>query len=343
MEYKVLGINSGIGVSLYPFKKHLIGNVEIRGIFHTPKNEQWKANFGDIPLWKKLGPMPMDKNFRVDVIISSPDCGSGSVFRLSRAKEYGDHKDNDSLDAFFNALNFFKPKFFLFENLENLFKSFPKKHFKHLCKGYRLKIHVASVANWGNSQKSRKRLVIVGIRCDLPTEIDHFFKMPHYNDKIKTCFELYGDLVEQEPDVCHVREDIMEIISIHARRRLSLWDIQDHWNTRLDGKKRWETEPGFKFNTAPGVYRNMNNDYPSTARKANRQFAENGLTLTPRQLARIQGVPDTFKIYYDNTKSKYWINKGRCAVTKTPPMEISRWFKKKLTKTYQYLENGKIT
>ena len=330
-KYKVLGVSSGLGVSLFPFKEHLIANVEFRGIFHTKNNEQWKVNFGEIPLHKdpKLKqPLPGEP----DVIISSPDCGSGSILRYSRSKELGNHEENDSLSLFFRLIEFYTPKFFLFENLEGLFKSFPKAKFKEFTHNYRLIIHNASVAHFGNSQKNRVRLIIVGIRKDLPKKIDKYFKLPHYKEP-KTCRELYGDLGEDgNGQICHIREDIDDNISIHARRKLTLREIQHQWKTRLKGKKRWNTEPGFKFSTAPGVYRNLRNDFPATARKANRQFDFNGLTLSPRQLARIQGIPDEFELYYDVMKQKYWINKARTCVTKTPPYEVSVWFKAKLEK-----------
>lgn len=344
MKYKVLGVNSGLGVSLFPFKNNLIGNIETRGIFHTPGNEQWKANFQDLPLWKKEVTIPMGKDFDVTVIISSPDCGSGSVLRYSRAKKLGDHKKNDSLRQFFKAINFFKPKFFLFENLDGLYKSFPREDFANLLPGYRLVEHLESVSAWGNSQKNRKRLIIVGIRKDTNKMVDKYFKLPDYMRDVKTCKELYGDLKEEDPTIAHVREHIDEVISIHARCKMSLAVIQQHWSNRLKGKKRWVTEPGFKFSTAPGVYRNLHGSFPATARKANRQFDYKGLTLTPRQLARVQGVGDDFILYYDKIKSKYWINKGRTVVTKTPPMEISIWFKNKLHKALTKIkQNDTIT
>lgn len=331
---KVLGISSGIGVSLFPFKKYCIGNIELRPIFHTPKNEQWLSNFKDIPLVKKL-PYAFDESFKPTVIISSPDCGSGSVFRLSRTKTLGDHKKNDSLKLFFDSLKFYKPNFFLFENLDGLFKSFSQEDFEAQCSSYKLIIHNSSVSSWGNSQLTRKRLVIVGIKKDLKKckKISKYFKLPDYSHKIKTCGELYGDLnLVEIPNMAHIREPFEEIISIHARKRMSLLQIQKEWLTRLKGKKRWTVEGG-NFKTAPGVYRNLKDDYPATARKANRQYDHDGITLTPRQLARIQGVPDTFKLYVETSKPNYWINKARAAVTKTPPMEISRWFYKQLKKS----------
>lgn len=335
LKYKVLGVSSGIGVSLFPFKNNVIGNIETRSIFHSKGDLQWKSNFGDIPLYKKpflVIDELLDK--KIDVIISSPDCGSGSILRYSRSKELGDHTKNDSLLLFLSSIKRYKPKFFEFENLPAMWKSFPKKRFVKLCKNYRLIEYQVPVSRWGNSQIHRKRMVIIGIRKDLSNKIDKFFKLPNYGDRVKTCKELYGDLIIPRINFGHVRESRDEMITIYAGRKIQNYEITNIWNTTLKNKKRWTDCPGKKFSSAPGVYRNRDKDYPATARKANRQFDDFGFMLTPRQLARIQGVPDEFKIYIDPRNLKYWINKGRAAVTKTPPFEISVWFKKQLEKCY---------
>lgn len=332
MRYSVLGINSGLGVSLYPFKENVIGNVECRGIFHTPKNEQWVLNFDKTPLRRDLTYFLLEKP---DVVISSPDCGSGSVLRYSRAKKLGDHKSNKSLLMFFEGIEKLKPKFFYFENLPTLFKSFPKKEWEELLGGYKLIEHIVPVSKFGNSQVHRKRLVVIGIREDIKTLklVKSFKKFPKIG-KLKNCGELYGDLDGSiDPKIGHVREELEEIISIYGGKKMSLRQIRNHWLHNPEDN-RWHIRDGStKFSTAPGVYRNFKNGFPSTARKANRQFDHRGLTLTPRQLARVQGVSDSFEIYIDPNRVKYWINKGRTVITKSPPMDISVWFKRKLDRT----------
>ena len=94
----VLGVCAGQGALLFPFRKHLIGNIEVRGVFHTPGEEQWKANFGNIPFYKGFCLQEFDE--KVDIIISSPDCGASSVMRLSKVKELGNPKDNRSLNLY---------------------------------------------------------------------------------------------------------------------------------------------------------------------------------------------------------------------------------------------------
>jgi site-specific DNA-cytosine methylase len=350
-NYTVLGINAGNGVSLWPFKENLVGNMESRAVFHSVGEKQWVSNYGETPMFKTL-PLIYNACEKANVIISNPDCGAGSILRLSVAKEYGDHKDNKSLDEFFEAVNHYRPDFFYFENLPGLWKSFQKEDFKAMLSKYRLVIHEAPVSMWGNSQVNRVRLIIIGTRKRIAENFNYekAFELPDFRDRNKTCFELYGDLdkVTATPyapkylAIGDVRESINEMVTVYSKFKCSINDCYNYWRANPK-ERRWKVE-GRNFTTAPGVYRNRKRDYPATARKANRQFDHNGWMLTPRQLARIQGVTDDFKIYFPADmvemggyhKLNYWINKGRVTVTKTPPMEISTWFKTKIEKFYSH-------
>lgn len=160
-KLRVLGVCAGQGALLFPFKKNLLGNIEIRGVFHTPGEEQWKLNFGDIPFYK--GFCLQEFNEKVDIIISSPDCGAASVMRLSKVKELGNPKDNRSLNLVIASILKYKPKIFLIENLPRLLTLLPKDFFEETFKDYKLIFHERSVLDYGNSQESRKRLLIIGV------------------------------------------------------------------------------------------------------------------------------------------------------------------------------------
>lgn len=322
---KILGIDGGNGSILFPFKKHLVANVEPRGIFGTPKDKQWIANFPDIPLHKSLAQLSF-KPDELDLIIGAPDCGPSSILGISRNKVYGDPRANVSLNMYIQGIKKYSPKVFMMENLPKLLEVIPKSEWKSNFPGYRIFFHEASVWEWGNSQKNRVRLVIIGVKRNFGFEMDdfaHIFPIGYHN----TCGELTKGLVYGENG--HVREDIDSELTLHAGYKTTARVIRDKW---LETNwTRWQVE-GRNFSTAPGVYRNLDSGYPNTARKANRQYNEQGLMMTPRELARIQGVPDTFKIVIEEDKLGYWINKGRVSVTKCPPMEIPIWMKRCLVK-----------
>lgn len=77
----VLGVCGAQGALLFEFKKYLVANVEPRAVFHSKKEEQWKLNFGNIPLIRSLEEVKASK---IDLILGSPSCGHSSVFSYSR-------------------------------------------------------------------------------------------------------------------------------------------------------------------------------------------------------------------------------------------------------------------
>ena len=334
---KILGVCGGNGVILYPMKRWLIGNVEIRSLFKTPDDIQWKLNFGDIPLITQANEMVQFHG--VDVIVGAPNCGHSSMLAYSRAKTLSDPMKDDSFELYMIALKYFKPKIFMMENLEKSLEMVPREVWQATFPDYELVFHVGSVNMWGNSQKNRKRLVLIGMRKDAFNEnlsnVQYHFSNIYKVNEIKTCRELLKGLKDEELESGHIRENILDVITMYAGFKISLKKAQKFWkdNPTL---KRWTVE-GKKFSTAPAVYRNLKNDFPAVARKSNRQFNHKGLQMSPRELSRIQGVPDKFKIYMDNEREGFCINKGRTTITKTPPYEIGKWFYKQLKQVKSWI------
>jgi site-specific DNA-cytosine methylase len=330
MKLKVLGICAGNGVILHPFRKtEILGNIEPRTVFHTPDDIQWKLNF------RSEFDKSIDVNYNsniVDVIIGAPDCGHSSVLAYSRGKKLSDPKDNASLQLYCDSVNKYEPKFFMMENLPRMLDNMGSD-LMTIFKKYRLFEFIQPVSSWGNSQMTRIRLVIVGVRKDINPKIDKFIKLPVIpRDSLKSEKELLAGLEEPNKDLCHIREpDDYEIpLYYKGRRKISVAEARRLWLTEFKVLKKWPVKEG-NLNNQPGVYRNFADDFPLTVRKQNRQFNHRGEQLTPREMARIQGVPDSFKLWYDESRSLFCINKGRVTVTKSPPYEIGSWFYKVLS------------
>lgn len=323
-EITIMGICAGNGAVLYPFRRNLMGNVEIRPIFKTLDNKQWKLNFGDIPLFNKA-PFMED----VDVVIGHPNCGNSSVLSYSRAKTLTDPHLDESIMLYKNWIKHYQPKIFLFENLPAFLRdgTNPICHFP----GYKLKVIRGSVSKFGNSQLTRKRLIIIGIRADLKRVTSSDFKLPNKESlHLKRVKELEVTQIDPQDTFCHIREDINKQIAIFGGKKLTYRQIQEYWLNNPK-KKRFETGEN-KMKNAPGVYRNLPGDYPLTVRKGNREFNSQGLQMTPRERARIMGIPDKFKLLNNPKNITNTINKANVTVTKCFPYEVSLWFKKCLIK-----------
>ena len=332
---RVLGINGGNGVILHPFRDYLIGNIENRSVFHTKGDFQWELNF-DCPLYKKVKVDNLPDIPGVDVIISHPDCGHSSIMAYSRAKKMSDPKDNESVDMFFKGLEKYNPKVFLMENLIKFIEGYGEDGLIDILSGYNLVFHKGSVSMFGNSQITRERLVIVGIRKDLPSFIRTIFSNIYKVNQLSNAGMLIKGLKNEDESICNIRECIDDVITLYAGYKDVLSNIQSEWNNKRVEDNRWKVE-GKKFTTAPGVYKNREFEPPMTVRPSNRQFNHWGLMMGPRELARLMGIPDDFNLYCDTNNKKYSINKGRVTVGKTPPYEIGLWFFKQMMKVKKYL------
>ena len=320
----ILGVCGGNGVILFPFRKHLIANVEPRTAFKTPKDIQWELNFKGIPLYKSLEECYHNNSSieDLDLIIGAPDCGHSSILGLSRAKMYSDPRENGSLKMYFQAVRDLQPKVFVMENLNKLLDTMTKADFREMFPEYKLIFHNTSVSVFGNSQINRVRLLIIGVRRDTDLNYGVFGDVCKMTE-LKTCNQLTKGLVYGEK--CHIREDISTAITLYAGFKTSAKEIQKGW---VDNNwTRWKVY-GRNFSTAPGVYRNLGNGYPNTARKANRQYNPEGLMMSPRELARIMGIPDRFEIW--QTNSSLAINKGRLTATKGAVYEVGVWVKERM-------------
>lgn len=323
----VLGVCAGNGVIIHPFREFLIGNIEPRSIFHSKGDKQWEANFKGVPLYKSVKEARVGVKLPVNVVIGNPDCGHSSILSYSRKKALSDPRDNESLNLYIKCVKKYQPEVFLMENLPKLLEICDIPFWHKALPNYKINYIIKPVSEWGNSQVNRVRLVMIGVRSDLIGQhpnIQYHFLQIHKPGVLSTSAELALGLGEEDPKIAHVREDIDSIITLFAGFKISLRDVQRHWKENPT-ESRWIVK-GRKFSTAPGVYRNISGKYPATARKANRQFNHDGLQMSPRELARVQGVPDSFKLHMDIGNKIYWINKGRATVTKTPPYQIGAWF-----------------
>jgi site-specific DNA-cytosine methylase len=323
----VLGISAGQGGLLFPFRKHLLGNIEPRGVFHTPGEEQWKANFKDVPFYKGYCLQEFDE--KVDIIISSPDCGASSIMRLSKVKELGKPKDNRSLNLVIEGINYYKPKIFLIENLPRLLSLLPNKYLQEAFKDYKLIFHERSVSDYGNSQVSRKRLIIIGVHKKTGKKYLNAFDEVF---QVKTP-KLTRDLLFVSPYGSNYNIPIEKTLAMYDYRKLSekknltVEKIQVLWNSAFKNEKKWPIKTA-KMSTLPGVYRLELDKAPLTLRPADRQFRPDGYPLGILDFKAIMGFPKQFKIYIDQENYLYWLNKARYTIAKGSVYEISVWFKR---------------
>lgn len=333
-KFNLLGICAGQGALLFPFLKskkfNLLGNIEPRSVFHTKPESQWKANFKGIPFLKGY---ELPEDWHPDIILSSPDCGSCSVMRLSKSKTLGDPKSNKSIQLVFQAIQYYEPALFLIENLPRLLSLISKEMLTDFFKNYKLIFHERSVSDFGNSQVSRKRLVIIGVHKKTGKKYLNAFNEVF---QVKTP-TITRELLFESPYGSNYNIPIEKTLAMYDYRKLpekknlTVKKIRLLWNSDFKNEKKWPIKTA-KMSTLPGVYRLELDKAPLTLRPADRQFRPDGYPLGINDFKAIMGFPKQFKIYIDQENYLYWLNKARYTIAKGSVYEVGIWFRRCIKK-----------
>lgn len=331
----ILGVSAAQGALLFPFlhskKYKILANIEPRGVFHTSCESQWKLNFGDIPFYRGFCLQEFDE--KVDIVVASPDCGIASIMRLSKVKELGNPKDNKSLNLVTAAIIEYKPKIFLIENLPRLLSLLPYEFFNLTFKDYKLIFHERSVSDYGNSQVSRKRLVIIGVHKKTGKKYLNAFNEVFQVKTPTITRNLLNDY--QNPLNYNIPLDktlaMYDYRKLPEKKNLTVRKIQLLWNSDFKNEKKWPIKTA-KMSTLPGVYRLELDKAPLTLRPADRQFRPDGYPLGINDFKAIMGFPKQFKIYIDQENYLYWLNKARYTIAKGSVYEVGIWFRRCIKK-----------
>lgn len=326
-DLKILGICAGQGALLFPWRKQLLGNIEPRAVFHTQKEEQWRLNFGEIPFLRNELP----EKWHPDIILSSPDCGASSTMRLSKAKELGNPEKNKSIQLVIEGIMQYQPKVFMIENVPRLMNLMPEKIWQEALPNYNISFKVNSVSDFGNSQVSRKRLIIIGIKNTAKSYINCFDIIFSVNTPKLSRFIL--EAAHTQPLIPFDKVLAMyDYRKLPKKKNLTVKEIQHLWTHDFKDEKKWPIKTA-KMQTLPGVYKLDPDKPPLTLRPADRQFRPDGLPLGIQDFKNIQGFPKRFQIYLQEENYLYWLNKARYTIAKGAVYEVGIWFKKCIRKS----------
>lgn len=326
-DLKILGICAGQGALLFPWRKQLLGNIEPRSVFHTQKEEQWRLNFGEIPFLRNELP----EKWHPDIILSSPDCGASSTMRLSKAKELGNPEKNKSIQLVIEGIMQYQPKVFMIENVPRLMNLMPEKVWQEALPNYHISFKVNSVSDFGNSQVSRKRLIIIGIKNTAKSYICCFDIIFSVNTPKLSRFIL--EAAHMQPLIPFDKVLAMyDYRKLPKKKNLTVKEIQHLWTHDFKDEKKWPIKTA-KMQTLPGVYKLDPDKPPLTLRPADRQFRPDGLPLGIQDFKNIQGFPKRFQIYLHEENYLYWLNKARYTIAKGAVYEVGIWFKKCIKKS----------
>ena len=242
----------------------------------------------------------------IDGIIGGPPCQSWS--------EAGSLKgiEDDRGKLFFEYIRILKsvqPKFFLAENVSGMLADRHSEAVKNIIKmfeecGYDVSLTLVNAKDYGVAQE-RKRVFYIGFRKDLNIKFD-FPKGSTEDDNNKiTLRDIIWDLQDSavpageknqhNPNAINNNEYFIGSYSpiFMSRNRVKSWDEQA-FTVQASGRQ-CQLHP-----QAPKMIKVDKNDCRFVEGKENLYRR-----MTIREVARVQGFPDTFKFVYNNTNDAY--------------------------------------
>lgn len=171
-ERSAIGLTSGIGSMLIGAKDAgfaVLGNIEWRDYYRlvdqTGKNT-FTQNFPGAFLargFNDLDPIEaFDLRWRgIDLAMGHPECGKhSSLNRYSKAQK--EDLDPGDIPLFVQYVKDIRPTFFVMDNLPQSFTAYPMREYHRALPDYDLFPEWVSNYHYGNPQKSRNRMFIVG-------------------------------------------------------------------------------------------------------------------------------------------------------------------------------------
>lgn len=254
--------------------------------------QTYYANFGVQPDGD-ITKIPADNIPNHDILVAGFPCQPFSIAGVSKKNSLGratGFEDKTQGTLFFDVCRILKakrPKAFMLENVKNLCSHDKGRTFKIIQEALEelnYKLFYKIVDGQGYVPQHRERIVLVG------------FDMMRYNNDIDFAFSLkpidkplkLKDILEPEVDNKYTLSD-------------KLWTYLQNY-----AAKHKQAGNGFGFGIAPldGITRTMSARYYKDGSEILiEQDGKNPRRLTPRECARLQGFPDSFKIPVSDTQA----------------------------------------
>lgn len=242
----------------------------------------------------------------IDGIIGGPPCQSWS--------EAGSLKgiDDDRGKLFYDYIRILKnkqPKFFLAENVSGMLANRHSEAVKKILEmftecGYDVTLTLVNAKNYGVAQE-RKRVFYIGFRKDLNIKFNFPKGSTEAEDKKITLKDVIWDLKDTAIPAGEKNQHNPKAINNHeyfigsyspifmSRNRVKNWDEQA-FTVQASGRQ-CQLHP-----QAPKMIKVDKNDCRFVEGKENLYRR-----MTIREVARVQGFPDSFKFIYNNTDVAY--------------------------------------
>lgn len=313
-ELTAVGITCGIGSMLVGARQagfKILGNVEWRKYYHAEDEHgrnTFRENFPGALFKHKADDLELAEIERLmgaDLALGHPECGNFSLLNgvnKSRAQKLEDPSD---IPLFVDLIAKFRPRFFVMDDLPRSFGAFPMSEYVRRLPDYDLFPEWVSNWGYGNVQKYRNRMFMLGAMkkekwAFVPGEVEP-------GPESATLSAVIGDLPTPRRGSNYPNHDPAARKEL-AQKNLSMAYIGQRptWDQVGEfARKNWPPGQSMNYHANDGTIKNKPGckverwEGPASvqcgaAYKIHPVRFEN---LTLRERARIQGFPDDFVFY----------------------------------------------
>jgi DNA (cytosine-5)-methyltransferase 1 len=307
-ELRAVGLTSGVGSMLIGAKQagfQVLGNIEWRQYYryvdalgHNTFTENFPGaymarGFRDLDLFEEYEL----KHSRIHLAMGHPECGFYSI--LNRSKNRSKLRmDAGDIPLFLDYVADLKPDYFVMDDLPKSFLALPMSEYHERLPDYDLFPEWISNYHYGNAQRFRKRMFMVGARRS-----EGYAFVPGEEDSLETLRDRIGDL---ESKVGEFPNHDIHSLTLHPKRFKHL-RYRGHVPNWDDVKQFFVTQPmgqDCPYHTEDGKIKNRpvrkvwyDRPAPVITSVDPAFHPTTCLPFTIRERARIQGFPDDFIFY----------------------------------------------
>lgn len=311
-----MGVTSGVGSMLVGCQQlgyNVVGNVEWRDYY------RFRTTAGDSTFMKAFPGAFMARGLKdvpgnrmpgsIDLILGHPECGRYSLLSHSvTLGTYSESRGSDlsDLPLFLKMIAELRPRFFLMDDLPDSFAVLPMSEYVRLLPDYDLFPEWISNWGYGNIQKHRNRMFMVGA-----LKSENFVFVPGEQEHTRTLEDEIGDLLGVLPGQIQNSAHIDPNYSPGRYANLRHFGDRPTWTEALTHMRSLGVKSqipyygeGGEKKVRPGTNNPLwDGGCPVLSGGYNPLHPIAPRPLTIRERARIQGFPDDFIFHYQDAGS----------------------------------------
>lgn len=242
--------------------------------FDIQRTEELINGFDDPEYGKNEGLNKLIGNNSVDIVIGGPPCQAYSLAgRIRDPHGMRDDYRNYLFESYIRILNYFKPKFFVFENVMGMLSAAPdgtpivdKIHNAFEEAGYEViddfKKAVYDVADFGIPQH-RKRIIILGVRKDYFTKLEEGVEMDYTKSILTDFYDVIMPSLRENSKPRTVKDAIGDLPVILPSKEIIKQNGHKYSHTPIESKEALNHNPRFHSERDQGVFKLLCEDIES--------------------------------------------------------------------------------